>query len=75
MSSLQDGTYSVVVLDVVEGGEGRTARVELAITQGEAKGEVVHISTTMTDRVAIDLLGLPGTLNVLGGEPSLRIER
>ena len=72
--ALDDGTYDAFVVDARDGPSGGTV-VELTITAGEHKGMV----TTLTSDVAlgdpIDLLGLPATLTVALGVPSVRIDR
>jgi len=74
MQPLVDGFYSVVVLDVSEDTARAGLYLELAITQGPAKGEVVSLralSEASTTRSAIDLLGLPATLEVRDGVPRI----
>jgi hypothetical protein len=70
---LPDGSYDVFVVDAT--GDGTAGlRVEVTILAGEHKGEVV---TVRAEGLAIDeleALGLPGTLTVRGGEPSLALE-
>ena len=49
--------------------------LDLTIVSGEHKGEVVSIATDDTTGEDIDLMGLPATLVVLDGEPSVTIDR
>ncbi len=69
MQPLIDGFYSVVVVDAFEDTNRDGVHLELAITQGQAKGEVVSLHASSTTRSAIDLLGLPATLEVREGQP------
>lgn len=73
---LTDGTYDAFVLDaeaLPEIGPG-AVRVELTITAGPAKGDVVTVRGQVGQRDPLDLLGIPATLVVEGGEPRLRLE-
>ena len=72
---LGDGTYDAIVVDVAEGDDGSVA-VELAIAAGEHRGDVVRVVDRRPDLGAapLDLLGLPATLTVEGGEPSVTFE-
>jgi hypothetical protein len=69
MQALIDGSYSVIVVDAFEDTARGGFHLELAITQGPAKGEVVSLHASSTTRSAIDLLGLPATLEVQNGVP------
>lgn len=72
---LADGTYDAIVVDVEAGDDGAVA-IDLAITAGDHRGDVVRV----VDRARsgggepLDLLGLPATLAVHGGEPSVTFE-
>jgi len=72
---LTDGTYDAIVVDVTEGDDGSVA-VELAIAAGEHRGDVVRVVDRRPDiaDAPLDLLGLPATLTVAGGEPSVTFE-
>jgi hypothetical protein len=74
VSPLVDGTYDALVVDASTGDDGSIG-VEVTIVTGPAKGEVVSLRTAdlgATD--PLDLLGLPATLMVRDGAPSLRLE-
>jgi hypothetical protein len=71
MQPLIDGTYSVIVVDAVEDTERDDMNLDLAITQGSAKGEVVRVRASSLKRSAVDLLGLPATLVVRDGVPRI----
>lgn len=76
-SVLEDGRYEVVVVDVVVDAtpaDDGSCRVELTILAGPHKGEVVGIRRAgLADR-ALDLLGIPATLTVTDGVPSVVFE-
>jgi hypothetical protein len=70
---LEDGRYDVVVVDATPADDG-SCRVELTILAGPHKGEVVGIRrANLADR-ALDLLGIPATLTVTDGAPSVVFE-
>jgi hypothetical protein len=63
MGPIADGTYDVFVV-----------RIELAITTGPSKGEVVSLRVNGIDRDALAMLGTPGTLTVVDGEPNMQFD-
>jgi hypothetical protein len=69
---LDDGTYDAIVVDATD-ADG-TTRVELALSSGPHKGEVVAVRGTFDVGDPIELLGLPATLTVAGGEPSVTVD-
>jgi hypothetical protein len=71
---LDDGTYDALVVDAAD-AEGGGVSIELTIVSGPAKGEVVAVIGHGLRGDPLDLLGVPGTLTVAGGTPSLRLER
>ena len=71
---LIDGFYSVVVVDASEDTARGGLHLEMAITDGSAKGELVSLYTPSSTRSAIDLLGLPATLEVRNGMPRVNFE-
>jgi len=76
LAMLSDGTYDAFVLDaeaVPDGGTG-AVRVELTITSGPSKGEVVSVRGHIGGGDPLDLLGIPATLVVEDGTPRLRID-
>ena len=74
VSPLADGTYDALVVDASTGDDG-SIRVEITIVAGPAKGEVVSLRTVdLGDTDPLDLLGVPATLTVRGGVPSLRLD-
>jgi hypothetical protein len=71
---LEDGTYDAIVFDVDDTAGGDTLVVELTVLAGPHKGEVVSLRTADWSGDALDLLGVPATLTVVGGEPSITFE-
>ena len=71
---LDDGTYDAFVVDADDVAGGGTA-LELTITTGEHKGRVVALSSTGSLGDPVDLLGMPATITVADGTPSVRIDR
>lgn len=69
---LDDGTYDALVFDAE--GDDDAVTVELTILAGERKGEVVSLRTTDWDGDALDLLGIPATITVADGSPSVVFE-
>jgi hypothetical protein len=70
---LGDGTYDAIVVDV-SSGEGGAVAVDLAIAAGEHRGDVVRVVEQAHDGDPIELLGVPATLTVVDGEPSVTFE-
>lgn len=73
MPHLDDGVYDVIVIDAREDDEN-ALRVDLAVTSGTRKGDVVTITAHAIARDAMSLLGLPATLRVVDGEPRLTLD-
>lgn len=70
---LDDGSYDALVVDAEPRDDGGVS-IDLTVVSGPAKGEVVTIVARGLEGDPIDLLGLPATLTVAGGAPSLRLE-
>jgi hypothetical protein len=70
---LDDGTYDALVVDATP-REGGGVSIELTVVAGPAKGEVVAVLARGLAGDPLDLLGVPATLTVAGGVPSLRLE-
>lgn len=66
---LADGRYDAFVVWAEETDDG-TLRIELTITTGEHKGDVVSVRGG-PDADPLELTGTPCTLVVEGGEPRL----
>lgn len=72
---LEDGTYDVVVVDAEARQEDEgTVSIDLTVVAGPAKGQVVSVVVQGLAGDPLDLLGLPATLTVARGTPSLRLE-
>ncbi|HEX6568647.1 MAG TPA: hypothetical protein VF015_05760 [Acidimicrobiales bacterium] len=70
---LPDGTYDALVVDTSERDDGSVA-VDLTIIGGPARGEVVTLRAEGLHGDPLDLLGVPATITVAGGAPSVRFE-
>jgi hypothetical protein len=70
MTPLVDGVYEVLVVDAQEVDRIGAIGLELVITAGAHKGEVVRVRATNLDTDALSLLAIPGQLTVDGGVPS-----
>ncbi len=71
---LPDGTYDVFVVDATVEGPDGGLHLDLTILAGEQKGEVVSMHAVGLGIGELDALGMPGTLTVSGGEPTLALE-
>ena len=72
MSTLDDGDYDCVVVDVARDNDDVVV-IELAIAVGASKGHTVRLRSAMRDE-PLEWLGLPGTLHVADGVPKFRLE-
>lgn len=72
---LEDGEYDVLVVDTEDDGDGDGVRLHLTVLAGPHKGEVVAVRAGRLEMDPVDALGLPGTLTVAGGEPSVVLDR
>ncbi|GAC1539139.1 MAG: hypothetical protein NVS3B12_25050 [Acidimicrobiales bacterium] len=73
MSMLEDGTYDVVVVDAEDERDGVVA-VEVAVSSGPHRGEVVRLTATNLGCTWFELLAAPGTLVVADGAPQLALD-
>lgn len=71
---LDDGSYDALVVDADDTDDGGT-RLDLTITGGENKGAVVQVASGTRLGDPIDLLGMPATITVTFGSPSVAIDR
>jgi hypothetical protein len=70
---LIDGAYDAMVIDVDERDDALV--LDLAITGGAQKGEVVRVRTARREaQISLELLGLPATLRVVDGQPEVTFE-
>lgn len=72
---LADGTYDAFVVDARIDGDGddRVTHLELTITAGEHKGEVIEVAGRGIRGEEFDLIGMPATLSVSDAVPHVRI--
>jgi hypothetical protein len=76
-AALPDGAHDALVIDVHDGTDdlGRaTQRLELTVVAGVSKGFVVTIVTgdPLGDEIA--LIGMPATITVTDGQPTVVID-
>ena len=74
MSMLPDDTYDAFVIDATDEETGNITRLELTITSGAHKGEVVALRVTNLHRDALELIGLPAQLHVRDGIPRVTFD-
>jgi hypothetical protein len=67
---LADGVYDAFIVWADERDDG-TIALDLTITTGEQKGDVVSVRATDAPRDAIALVGMPCTLHVSSGQPRI----
>jgi hypothetical protein len=65
---LADGVYDAFVVWAETRDDGAIA-LDLTVTTGARKGDVVSVRATNAPRDAFDLIGLPCTLHVRANEP------
>jgi hypothetical protein len=73
-ASLPDGSYDVFIVDADEADTGDALRLCVTIVGGDHKGDVVDLTATGLGVDAIEAMGMPGTLTVAGGAPTLEID-
>lgn len=72
---LEDGTYDIIIVDATPSDdEPGDLRLEVTVLGGAHKGQVVSVRATGLGLSDVDALGMPGTLVVSGGEPSVVVE-
>jgi hypothetical protein len=72
VTPLDDGEYDCIVVDVARNSDAVVV-VDVAISRGEHKGEVVQLRTTLNDE-PLEWLGVPGSLRVVNGAPEFRLD-
>jgi hypothetical protein len=70
---LPDGTYSALIVDATTADDG-VLHVEVTVTTGEHKGDVVRLAGRFAGKDELDLLAVPATLVVSGGQPRLTLD-
>jgi hypothetical protein len=69
---LADGTYDAIVVDAERVDDD--IRLELTITTGSNKGEVVAVRATNLTMDPIDALGIPARIVVTNNSPRVELE-
>ncbi len=69
---MADGTYDAIVVDAEDIDDD--VRLELTITAGPNKGEVVAVRATNLGLDPISALGIPARIVVTHGEPHVALE-
>jgi len=72
--ALPDGEYPAFVVDV-DDTDAATRTLELTILSGEHKGEVVTIVAEGLAGDYVELIGMPATIVVADGSPTVTIDR
>ena len=70
---LPDGVYDVMIVDV-DVGEHEQVRIDVVLTAGSHRGEVVSLRASSMQRDPLGLLGLPAQLEVKDGTPALKLD-
>jgi len=70
---LADGTYDAIVVDAERVEDG--VRLELTITAGPNKGDVVAVRAAQLTMDPIDVLGIPARIVVTNNTPRVEFER
>ncbi len=70
---LDDGVYDAFVVDAE--ADGAALRLELTIVAGTHKGEVVAMRAEGLGVDELECLGMPATLTVADGAPSIVLDR
>jgi hypothetical protein len=73
-SPLPDGTYPAFVVDADERPDGTIAKLSLTIVSGEHKGDVLDLAADGLTGSFVDLVGMPATIVVADGRPSVTID-
>ena len=76
-SVIPDGTYDAFIIDAEPGVADDGAEhmhLDLTILSGEQKGNVVSVTAAGLPGTVIDLMGMPATLTVADGRPSVRVD-
>jgi len=73
---LPDGVYDVFVIDAddLPTADGTTTALDLTVTSGEHRGGTMALTTPTRIGRPTDLIGMPATLTVQDGVPSVRID-
>ncbi len=69
---LADGTYDAIVVDAERDEDG--VRLELTITAGPHKGEVVAVRTRTVTMDPVNALGIPARIVVTNNSPRVELQ-
>ena len=69
---LADGTYDAIVVDAERVEDG--VRLELTITAGPYKGEVVAVRAARLTMDPVNVLGIPARIVVTNNSPRVELE-
>ena len=69
---LPDGTYDAIVVDAERDEDG--IRLELTITAGSHKGEVVAVRASTLTMDPVNVLGIPARIVVTNNSPRVELE-
>jgi hypothetical protein len=69
---LSDGTYDAIVVDAERVEDG--VRLELTITAGPNKGDVVAVRARNVNMDPVSALGIPARIVVIDDEPRVELE-
>lgn len=70
---LPDGRYDVLIVDARADDDG-TVHVDVTVTSGAHKGDVVAIRGRFPGADELDLLAAPATLVVSDGQPTVTLD-
>ncbi|TMK85811.1 MAG: hypothetical protein E6G57_13225 [Actinobacteria bacterium] len=70
---MADGTYDAIVVDAERVEDG--VRLELTITAGPNKGDVVAVRATHLTMDPVNVLGIPARIVVTNNTPRVEFER
>ena len=72
---LPDDTYDVFVIDAEDDAtDTGVVRLELTVTSGSHKGDVIAVRASNLQRPSLDLIGLPARLEVVNGVPAVAFD-
>lgn len=83
VTAIPNGTYDVIVVDAEVDSSSALPfiRLDLVITAGPVKGDIVTVrlssagSPAIDETEALEALGIPGVLDVVEGEPRVTLDR
>jgi hypothetical protein len=73
VEALPDGTYDVMIVDV-DVDEQQHVRIDVVLTAGSHRGEVVSLRASSMRQDPLGLMGLPARLVVKDGTPALKMD-